>query len=45
LGEFFIKNNFDFKKILNFENTKSFENKVYKTIEINGDKSLLMWGG
>jgi len=45
LWEFFIKNNFDFKKILNFENIKNFENKGYKNVEINGDNSLLMWWG
>jgi len=55
LGEFFIKNNIDFKNILEFENSdKSFSLQKEKSIIklLNKDiknrnikKSLLMWGG
>jgi hypothetical protein len=44
LWEFFIKNDFDFDSILNFEN--ELKSKIdNKKISIKNDKSLLMWGG
>ena len=48
LWEFFIKNNFDFKDILNFENfIPTISNKIWKKIIIKKlrDFSLLMWWG
>lgn len=44
LWEFFIKNNFDFESILNFNNWKDKNSfNKYSKVKVTDDKSLLMW--